>query len=87
MNEVSNQAGYAMGEPAAKIQIKTGDRFVRIAEVMSMVGLKTTAIYRMQSESKFPRSVPLPGGRSAWILSEVQSWMEARIAMRDETTN
>jgi len=54
---------------------------------MSMTGMKTTSIYRMQAASKFPHSVPLPGSRSAWLESEVLQWMQERVAMREAATN
>ncbi len=86
MSQATNQAVQASELPASP-EIQPGERFIRISEVMSMTGMKTTSIYRMQAASKFPHSVPLPGSRSAWLESEVLQWMQERVAMREAATN
>lgn len=82
MNQATNQAGQA-GEPPASPEIQPGERFIRIPEVMSMTGLKTSTIYRLQADSQFLRSVPLPGGRRAWLESEIRKFMQERVALRE----
>lgn len=84
MNQATNQAGKA-SEPPAIPEIQPGERFVRMPEVVSMVGLKTSTIYRLQADALFPQSVPLPGGRRAWLESEIRKFMQERIDMREET--
>ncbi len=86
MNQATNQSGQA-GEQSVRPGLKPGERFIKIPDVMSMTGMKATSIYRMQSESKFPHSVPLPGGRSAWLESEVLQWMQERVDLRDAAIN
>jgi len=62
-----------------------GERFVRIDEVQSMVGVSRTTLYEWMRATppRFPKPVPLGGSRVAWLLSEVRAWMAARIAERD----
>ncbi|MFV9652186.1 AlpA family transcriptional regulator [Pseudomonas sp. SJZ103] len=62
---------------------------IRINEVVAMVGLARPTIYKLmrQPESGFPLPVKLSestarGAPVAWVLSEVQSWVRARIALR-----
>lgn len=64
---------------------------IRINEVVAMVGLARPTIYKLmrQPESGFPRPVKLSestarGAPVAWVLSEVQSWVRARIALRSK---
>ncbi|MDP2431782.1 MAG: AlpA family phage regulatory protein [Pseudomonadota bacterium] len=63
--------------------MQPGERFIRMPEVMSMTGLKTSTIYRLQAESQFPQSIPLPGGRRAWLESEIRKFMQERVALRE----
>lgn len=64
---------------------------IRINEVVAMVGLARPTIYKLmrQPESGFPLPVKLSestarGAPVAWVLSEVQSWVRARIALRSK---
>lgn len=62
---------------------------IRMPEVVAMVGLARPTIYKLmgQNGSGFPLPVKLNestarGAPVAWVLSEVQDWVRARIAMR-----
>ncbi|KFF32236.1 regulatory protein [Pseudomonas aeruginosa VRFPA01] len=62
---------------------------IRIAQVVAIVGLARPTIYKLmqQKESGFPLPVKLSdsnarGAPVAWVLSEVQDWVRARIAAR-----
>lgn len=64
---------------------------IRIQEVIAMVGLARPTIYKLlrQPESGFPQPVKLSdstarGAPVAWVLSEIQAWVRARIAARKE---
>ncbi|GHW71960.1 putative transcriptional regulator [Vibrio cholerae] len=59
-------------------------RFLRLKEVMSLTGLGRSTIYKfMADENDFPKSVPLGGRAVAWVESEIEEWMEQRLALRD----
>lgn len=63
-------------------------RLIDRAEVEHLVGMKRSAIYHRMSLGLFPRPVPIggaPGKPTAvrWLASEVDAWIEARIALRD----
>jgi prophage regulatory protein len=62
------------------------ERFLRAKEVIKMTGLSRSYLYSLAAEGLFPQSVPLvPGGKArAWVLSEVQDWLNQRISDRDE---
>lgn len=51
-------------------------------EVEKRVGLGRSAIYERMADGKFPKPVKL-GGTSAWVESEVDRWVAARIRDRD----
>jgi len=59
------------------------ERFVALPEVRRLVVLSKTEIYRRMARGEFPRPVSLGGRRVAWLASEVERWMQARVAERD----
>lgn len=63
------------------IQIR---RLIRMKQVQDITGLSPSYIHALSKQDKFPSSVPLvPGGVArAWVLSEVEEWVEKRIAER-----
>jgi prophage regulatory protein len=60
-------------------------RLLRLPEVKARIGLQTTQIYEYMARGDFPKSVKLcPSGRAVgWLESEVNAWIEARIAERE----
>lgn len=50
---------------------------------MDRVGLRKTAIYERIAHREFPLPVQL-GTTVRWVESEVEEWIEARIAERDK---
>lgn len=63
-------------------------RLIRMADVVQLIGLKRGAVYNLiKNDPTFPRPVPLTsstarGAPVAFVLSEVQDWIKARIAAR-----
>src|SRR5262245_34982284 len=43
----------------------------------------TTQLWRLEKENRFPRSIKIGGGRKAWVESEIDDYIEKRIAERD----
>ncbi len=60
-------------------------RLIRVSQVKDLTGLSRSYIYALAADGLFPKSVPLvPGGVArAWVYSEVQDWLNGRIAARD----
>ena len=52
------------------------ERLIRLPEVQSMTGLNRNAVYEIED---FPRPIKISTRCSAWVLSEVQSWIHSRI--------
>lgn len=59
-------------------------RLLRLPEVKSRIGLRTTQIYEYMERGDFPKSVkPCPSGRAiAWLEFEINEWILARAAER-----
>jgi len=58
---------------------------LRIGKVAEACSISRAYIYQLSKEGRFPKSVSLvPGGSSvAWVASEIQDWIDSRIAERD----
>ena len=57
-------------------------QLIKLKEVIKLTGLSTSSVYRLAASGQFPAPLKLsPGGRSsAWVLAEVQQWIDERIA-------
>lgn len=55
--------------------------FLRIRDVMAMTGLSRASVYRLAGEG-FPKPVKLSDRASAWVRTEVEAWVQAKIANR-----
>jgi prophage regulatory protein len=55
------------------------ERFLKVTEVMSRVGLSRSAIYRMMDHGDFPTQIKLTDRSAAWVESEVDAWIARRI--------
>jgi prophage regulatory protein len=58
------------------------ERFIRLPEVLYTTGLSRSTVYEMMSRRQFPAQVSLGGKNVAWLASEVEQWMDERIANR-----
>ena len=63
-------------------QAAPGRTFLRLKAVLAKTGLATSSLYDFIEKGAFPKPVPLSERRVAWLLDEVESWMEARINAR-----
>lgn len=62
-------------------------RLVSKKELRTVCGIPYTPqhIARLEAAGQFPRRVQLGPNRVAWVLSEVEAWVNERIASRDAT--
>lgn len=71
-----------MQTPMHSPQARGGEvvEFIRLPEVISLVGLKTTTIYKMANEGTFPKQVKLGTRSVAWVKAEVLQWNQQQAA-------
>lgn len=55
---------------------------IRLADVVRIVGLRKSQIYKLISHGGFPAPVKI-GRASRWAASEIADWVQARLAERD----
>ena len=51
---------------------------------MNLTGLGRTSVYELIKTGGFPKQVQLGGRAVAWGESEVEDWIMAKVAARDE---
>ena len=54
-------------------------RFLRLAEVKNRVGYGRASIYRLIAAGQFPKPHSLGARAVAWLESEIDAWIEARV--------
>ena len=59
------------------------EKFMRIREVQSFSGLSRSQIYALVAKGEFPKQVKVSEKASAWLLSELETWMSERVACRE----
>jgi prophage regulatory protein len=53
-------------------------RFIKTRQVLAMIGVSRTTLWRMVQEGTFPRPVQVTGRNAHYLLQAVEAWMRAR---------
>ncbi|WP_432715587.1 helix-turn-helix transcriptional regulator [Vibrio crassostreae] len=56
------------------------DRFLRLRDVVEVTTLCRSSIYILIKAGDFPCNYAVMGKRKAWLESEVQAWLLARVS-------
>lgn len=65
-------------------------KIISIKDVTELTGLSRSTIYEMVNprskyfDASFPKKVSLTINRVGWVASEINQWIESRIALRDQ---
>lgn len=62
-------------------QSQPNEELVRMARVIALTGSSRSSVYAMAKRGEFPRPLKI-GGRSLWVLSEVQAWIRRQVIER-----
>ena len=54
-------------------------RFIRPREVIEMLGVSRTTLWRMVRAGSFPKPVRISKGNAGYLLETVEAWMQARV--------
>ena len=55
-------------------------RFIRPRQVLEMIGVSRTTLWRMVQAGTFPRPVRITERNCGFLLDNVETWMKARAA-------
>ncbi|AOR63648.1 helix-turn-helix transcriptional regulator [Pectobacterium brasiliense] len=62
----------------------TDNTLIRLSGVMKKTGLRKSWIYLLMKQGEFPQTVKIGARSVAWVESEVNDWIAARISQRGE---
>ena len=54
--------------------------FIRLPQVKEMTCLSRSSIYRLINEGDFPKQVALGSRSVVWVRSQVEDWMNQKVA-------
>jgi prophage regulatory protein len=57
------------------------DRYIRIKELVTMLGIARSTLYRLIKDNKFPKQIKLTERTSVWRLSAINEWVRDREAL------
>ena len=57
---------------------------LRLPTVKAITGLSRSTIYLRMSEGSFPRQVNLGSRAVGWLASEIEHWIEEKLASRNQ---
>lgn len=55
----------------------------KLPQVLAKTGLSKSHLYALAQKGEFPKPIKLSERSSAWVESEVNDWIDARIDARD----
>ena len=58
-------------------------RILRQRQVIERVGYSPMHLWRLEKAGRFPRRIKLGPNSVGWVSTEIDAWIEARIAERD----
>lgn len=58
-------------------------RILRQRQVIERVGYSPMHLWRLEKAGRFPQRVKLGPNSVGWVSTEIDAWIEARIAERD----
>ncbi|WP_371639966.1 helix-turn-helix transcriptional regulator [Synechococcus sp. N19] len=61
---------------------KAQPRFLRLPEVLNLVGVTRSTLYRWMDAGTFPKQISVGGNTVVWVESAVTAWMEDQMASR-----
>lgn len=68
---VCSEKGMIMSEKHQKL--------LRLADVRARVPYSRSTIYQLITEGRFPKPISLGGRAVAWLESEIDAWITARV--------
>ena len=77
---MAHQARQGAGPGAAELRV-----LITLESVIERTTISKSRIYDAIRKGAFPRPVPVGERRRAWIESEIEDWIDARVAERDAT--
>jgi prophage regulatory protein len=72
-----------MAQPK-KEKVHIMPKLLKLKDVIATTGLSRSYIYALAQQGAFPKPIKLSERSSAWVQSELEEWIDSRIALRDQ---
>ena len=59
-------------------------QLLKVTEVAIYINTCKSQVYKLVKQGRFPKPIKLGERGSAWLLSEVDAWLQSRVDLRDE---
>lgn len=56
------------------------EKILSKSQVVEIVGFSARTLYKEVAAGRFPRQIQITPGRVGWLQSDVQAWLDKRVA-------
>tara|TARA_B110000259_G_C13711333_1_gene280553 strand:+ start:341 stop:544 length:204 start_codon:yes stop_codon:yes gene_type:complete len=62
-------------------------KLLKAKQVAEYVNVSKSQIYKLVQQGRLPKPIKLGERGSAWLVSEIDAWLQSRVDLRDEEAN
>lgn len=77
--------GHTVSPPRSSSPYAQSLRLITRSELLAIVPYTPQHILRLEKRGLFPRRIQVGPNRVAWLLSEIEEWVAARVFERDRS--
>jgi|TARA_B110000967_G_scaffold146867_1_gene150331 prophage regulatory protein len=59
-------------------------KLLKAKQVAEYVNVSKSQIYKLVQQGRLPKPIKLGERGSAWLVSEIDAWLQSRVDLRDE---
>ena len=59
-------------------------KLMKVTEVAIYINTCKSQVYKLVKQGRFPKPIKIGERGSAWLVSEVDAWLQSRVDLRDE---
>ena len=68
---------------AATVPSKSGIALIRKDQLLQNIPLDASTLYEEIAQGRFPKPVKIGRRASAWLMSEVEAWLDGKLSTRN----
>ena len=73
-----------MRRPLLKGGIKLKTKLLKASELAEYINVCKSQVYKLVQQGRLPKPIKLGERGSAWLVSEIDAWLQSRVDLRDE---
>ena len=59
-------------------------KLLKASEVAEYINICKSQVYKLVQQGRLPKPIKLGERGSAWLVSEIDAWLQSRVDLRDE---